>query len=203
VGVISGADIMDMYIREGTMTMNEPWSCAPRLVLAPGNVIYDLDPPTRATYASSNPAVATIATDGMMTSLSSGTTTITVTYLGKSVSSQILVVPAGNDTLDIVSSTLTGDLVVGGSVRLSITMTARLRSTDHGEVTIRIWDTQYPSHLVGSFPSILVSGSGPETVTVQGTFTIPAGLPAICPMGVLTMSSGKGIAAYDVCRGIH
>lgn len=201
--VISGVDIVDMYIAHGTMTMSQPWSCAPRLVLVPGNVIYDLDPPTRATYASSNQAVAIIAADGTVTSVSPGNTTITVTYLGKSVSAQILVVPPGNDRIDIVSSTLTGDLVVGGSVTLSMNMTAVLRSTPGGEVTIRIWDTQFPSHLVGSFPSVPVSGSGPQPATVQGTFTIPPGLPSICPMGVLTMSSGKAIAAYDVCRGVH
>ncbi len=203
LGVISGADIVDMYSNFGTMTMNQPWGCAPRLVLVPGNVIYDLDPPTRATYTSSNPAVATIAADGVVTSVSPGTTTITVTYLGKSVSGQILVVPPGNDTLDIVSSTLTGNVVVGGSLTLSMTMTAVLKSTASGEVTIRIWDTQNPPHLVGSFPSVPVSGSGPQTATVQGTFTIPAGLPSVCPMGVLTMSSGKAIAAYDICRGVH
>jgi len=172
-------------------------------VLTPGNVTYDLDPPTRATYSSSNPAVATIAADSMLTTVAPGSTDVAVSYLGKSAVAHVLVVPAGNDTIEIISSSLTGDLIVGGTATLSITMSCMLRSTSAGQVTIRIWDSQFPSHLVGSFPSIPVSGTGPQTARVQGSFTVPAGLPSICPIAVLTMSSGKEVGAYDTCRAIH
>ncbi len=203
VQVISGADIVELIINKGTFMMGQQVGFAPRLVLTPGNVIYDLDPSTRATYASSNSRVATIAPDGMLTTIAPGTTDVTVTYVGKSATEHILIVPAGDDVITIVSSTMAGDVTVGGTVTLSMTVSCVLKSTSSGQATIRIFDNQFPSHLVGSFPSIDVSGDGPQRVTIQGSFTVPAGLPSICPMAVLTMSSGKAVAAYDVCRPVR
>ena len=78
-----------------------------------------------------------------------------------------------------ITSKVAGDVTVGGTVTLSITVSCVLKSTSSGQATIRISDTQFPSHLVGSFPSIDVSGDGPQTVTIQGSFTVPAGLPSI------------------------
>jgi hypothetical protein len=201
--VISGADIVELLINKGTYTMGQQVNFAPRLVLAPGNVIYDLDPPTRATYASSNSGVATIGPDGTLTTVAAGTTDVGVSFLGKSATERIVIVPPGDDVITILSSTMSGDVTVGGTVTLSVTVSCVLKSTNSGQATIRIFDTKFPSNLVGSFPSLDVSGDGPQTVTILGSLTVPAGLPSICPMAVLTMSSGKAVAAYDTCRAVR
>jgi hypothetical protein len=95
--VISGADIVELMINKGTFKVGQPVGFAPRLVLVPGNVIYDLDPPTRATYASSNANVGTIGRDGMLKTVAPGATDVTVAYLGKSATERVLIVLPGDD----------------------------------------------------------------------------------------------------------
>src|SRR5262249_42425773 len=171
-------DIVELMINKGTFNVGQPVGFAPRLVLVPGNVIYDLDPPTRATYASSNANVGTIGRDGILTTVAPGATDVTVVYLGKAATERVLIVPPGDDVITILSSAFSGDLTVGATVTLSMKVSCLLRSTGAGQATIRIWDNQFPSHQIGSFPNIDVSGDGPQTVTIPGSFTVPPGLPS-------------------------
>jgi hypothetical protein len=200
--VLAASDIVDMLIWNGSyLSLGDTAGFAPRLVLAPGNVIKDVYPPSLAQYSSSSLAVGTISKDGLLSTLSVGITDVTVSYAGKSVTKRVNVVPAGYDSVTIEQSTITGDLSVGSTITVSMLLSYSLGSTDTGQVTIREFDLNYPANQIGVFPRVDVKKDGPP-VTVTGTITIPSGLPSVCPTAVLIMSSGKEVGMHDSCRGV-
>lgn len=80
LSVISGEDIEQILMPTSPWTLNvgQPAALVPRLVLsstAPSSTICDLDPPSRATYASSDSTVASIDANGLVTAAKAGTAT--------------------------------------------------------------------------------------------------------------------------------
>jgi len=93
LGVIGGVDIVQLQINSGrTFTVGQSVAFAPRLILT-GNGLYDLDPPTRAAYSSSNVAIP-IGPDGVLSTAVPGSTDVTVSYLDKSATARVVIVAA-------------------------------------------------------------------------------------------------------------
>lgn len=133
------------------------------------------------TYASSDPAVATVSGGGMITGVSAGTTTITATSEGKSGSAVLTVIQAPVATVSVTSpQTL---LTVGSSTQAAAT----LRAGDGMILTGRTvsWSTSNTG--VATVANGLVTAVAPGTATITATsegrsgslsFTVQAPTPA-------------------------
>jgi uncharacterized protein YjdB len=120
--------------------------------------------PRAITYTSSNPAVATVSSTGMVTALSAGSTTITATSEGRSATftlTTFVPTPVATVTLNTASQ-----FVAQGN---TFQLTATLRDSVGGPITGRVitWTSSAPAVAT-------VSAAGLVTVVGGGTTTITA-----------------------------
>jgi hypothetical protein len=99
------------------VTISGPGSAVPPIVAKPGDVVAltctetltdgtKLDATAKATWASSQPSVATVSSTGSANALAGGTTTITATLPPSTPRPRnVSMVPAGSATLDVIGST--------------------------------------------------------------------------------------------------
>ena len=114
-------------------------------------------------FTSSNPAVATVSTTGVVTAVTPGSATITATSEGKTGTAAISVVPMPVGSVTV--SPATANVVAGQAVTLSATV----RDTSGAVVGDRVVTWQSSNSSVAT-----VSGAGVVTGMAAGTVTITA-----------------------------
>jgi peptidoglycan/xylan/chitin deacetylase (PgdA/CDA1 family) len=153
------------------------------------------------TFASSNPAIASISATGLATGIAVGTSTITVASDGVSTSALLTVTAAPNFTLSVAPSTL---IVTQGS---SIPSTITVNPTGGFTGSVSLAASGLPSGVTASFTSTSATTStlaltasntattGPATVVITGTSegltpqTTTINLAVALPPSVLTKIS--------------
>lgn len=150
-------------------------------------------------FASNNNAIATVSSSGLVTGVSAGATTLTVTSEGKitTVNVQVSPVPVASVRLD----PLTADLTIGGTVRLNAvpldgeggTLTGRATSWLSGAPNVATVSADGLVTAVGSGTAIVLATiegrSASATITVR---SIPVGKVTVTPSDA-TIIVGDGI----------
>jgi uncharacterized protein YjdB len=151
------------------------------------------------TWASNNPAVATVSPSGLITALTTGTATITATGEGILASATVTVSPGAVANISI--SPLGGSLCVAASLQLSVTA-----HDAHGNVVSGrpvVWTSSNP--LIASISSTglalgLTLGTTTLTATVDGVSTgVTLGL---CPAVVASVSINGNTGPLSLLTGL-
>ena len=116
------------------------------------------------TWSSTSPSVAAVSTDGAITTLAVGTTTITASSEGKSASATLTVIPVPVATVTVTAPQ--SSLTVGGSTQA----TAVTRSANGQVLTDRVitWSSSAPSVASVSSTGVILA-IAPGAVTVSAT----------------------------------
>jgi hypothetical protein len=200
--VITGEDIEKILLPGSPWMMNvgQPAALVPRLVMfstALSSTIYDLDPPGRATYASSDPTVAPIDASGIVTTAKPGTATLTATYLGKSESVRVVLGTQDHDDFKLTGAGTQGRLGIDSRVTYSSTFGYWLVSAPSGVMTHHITDQN--GRELGSLPTAIATSGGPKTVDFQEQLLVPAGTTRVCTSATLDLSTGTRLNAVGFC----
>lgn len=147
-----------------------------------------------ATFASSNPAVVAMSSDGTWTALSAGIADITGTYFGKT-GTQRVTVSAVQDALAFAAGGASGNLQPGGVVTISTVLQYTLLSASSAQISVHQFDQN--SRPVGSGPSVTVTSGTAQRVQIQETFTIPSSTTVLCSSALMQMSNGKSISTVS------
>jgi uncharacterized protein YjdB len=137
------------------------------------------------TWASSNAAVATVSATGVVTAVTTGTTTIIATSEGKTGSATISVVPMPVGSVTV--SPATADVTVGQTVTLSSTV----RDTSGAIVVDRPVTWRSSDIAIATVSSAgVVTGVAPGTVTITATSETQSGSAAVTvqPVPVATVT---------------
>ena len=132
-----------------------------------------------ATWSSSNPAVATVSDNGLVTGMTAGTCRITANYGNLSASCEITVTPAIETTVTLNVQEMT--LLVGQTDKLKATV-------DSGNTTGQeiMWSSSNPS-------VAFVSSDGTVLGVAEGTAFITATYGSASATCVVTVVAGAGV----------
>jgi len=147
-------------------------------------------------WASSNTAVATVSTGGLVTTISAGTSTITATSEGKTGSATLTVTPVPVASVTVTPSS--ASVVEGGTVQLS----AETRDADNNLLTGRAetWVSTNTAAATVS-PSGLVSGVAAGTAQITVTSEGKSATATITVTLVPVASVSVSLAATSVQAG--
>jgi len=121
---------------------------------------------SQATWQSSNTSVATVVAGGLVTALGPGTTSLTATYQGISVSDTLTVL-RDSDLLALTILSCSAQLLVGQTVDCAVTMTTTGPSTGLNVASKAAWSSTNTSVLS-------VAAGGHATAVSAGQATISA-----------------------------
>lgn len=205
--VISGADIQQLmfpgYGASVERFVGQTFTLIVRLILS-GGVIYDLAE-NRVAWATSDSRVVAVAPDGSISAVSVGVATVTATYLGKSATIGVTVVPE-EDRFSNQSSSATGQLIPGGHLSLSDTFVYSLVSAPSARIVYMVTARDTAGRILGSIgsnPSVDVTRTTNQSVTMKDEVTIPVGAGSICSEATMTLSTGQQLHASGGCGQIR
>jgi hypothetical protein len=200
--VISGDDIAEIILTGSpwNLKVGQPAALGPRLVLAgmgPGSTIYDVTPANRATYTSSDPTVAPIDANGVITTVKPGEATLSATFLGKSATVRVVIGTQDQDEFKLGGGSVAGRLGIDSRVTYGSTFAYWLVSAASGVITHHIVDQN--GRELGSNMTAVATSGGPKTVDFSETITPPAGTTRVCTSATLDLSTGTRLTAAGGC----
>lgn len=183
-----------------TLKVGQPAALMPRLVMFStpiSSTIYDLAPPSRATYTTSNSQVASVDANGAITATAAGTATLTVMYLGKSADVRVVVGTQDTDAFAISGTSVTGRLGIDARLSYGSTVSYWLVTAPSGVITHHIVDQNGRS--LGTNPTAEATSGGPKAVSFNEDIVAPAGTTRICTSATIQLSTGTRLSASGFC----
>ena len=166
-----------------TMSVGQHTQLTATLSDAAGNVLNG----RTVTWSSSNPAVATVSAQGVLTAVAVGSTTITATSEGKSGTAAVTI---SNVAVGSVTVQPQGPSIVQGA---SVQLSATVRDVNGNIVTDRAvtWSSSNTTQAVVS-PTGIVTGVAPGTVIITATSEGKSGTTSVTitpvPVGSVTVA---------------
>ena len=145
-------------------------------------------------WSSDNPGVAAVNGSGLVSGVAQNTTTIRVTYLGRSASGPIQVTAAGSTPPSVVSLNIVGTpcSTSGGSAQLQA-MAQLSDGTTQNVTTTASWSSTQGG--VASVTAGLVSCQSPGTTTISASYS---GRDASVPVTVTAPPSGPTVVSLTI-----
>jgi hypothetical protein len=137
-----------------------------------------------ATWASSDPSVASFGPIGSLKGRSAGQIVATATYQGRSESASVSV--KAEDVLRVSSAVFQGIFKVGNTVMMGVGGFYGVASAESGLLNLVVTD-QNDVSVSASEPQIVARGG--DSLVISHTFTIPAGTTRLCRTAVLQIGS--------------
>jgi uncharacterized protein YjdB len=165
-----------------TMTVGQTTQFTATLKDAGGNVLNG----RVVTWASSNPAAATVSANGLVTAVASGSTTITASSEGKSGTAGVTI---SNVAVGSVTVQPQGPSIVQGA---NVQLSATVRDVNGNVVTDRLvtWSSSSPQAVVSS--TGIVTGVAPGTAVITATSEGKSGTTTVTviqvPVASVTLS---------------
>ena len=143
---------------------------------------------SQASWASSNGALASVNSSGMVTTVGAGSVTVTASFSGVNGSTQVTVTQAAKTVTAIAITPATVTLAVGSTQQLTATATYSDGST--GDVSSQASWTSSNTVLASVSATGLVTAAGTGSVTITGTVTGVSGTSQITiPQATKTLTS--------------
>jgi len=136
-------------------------------------------------WTSSTPATASVSSNGLVTGVTAGSTTITATIGGKNGSKTLTVTPPGVATVNVTLAAST--LLVGQTTQATVVTRDAANNVITGRtITYKSTNTQIASVSSGGLVTALSPGSTTITATADGKsgsaqFTVSSGNPELAP----------------------
>jgi len=181
---VEGVTLPDELTNGVSLQLGETLEIAGKAIVAPENATA-----TETTYASSDPNVATVSDEGVVTAVALGTTTITVTVDDHSASFQLTVTK-----VPVASVTLPEDLAKGISLEPNQTLDIA------GKATVLPKNATYKAETYASSDTAVatVSDEGIVTAVAEGTATITVTVDGVEASFVLTVAADVPVAIEKI-----
>ncbi len=199
--VVEGITLPEDLTNGVTRQIGETLEIAGRAIITPENATV-----IETTYASSNESVATVGTDGVVTAVSEGTTTITVTVDGHSASFELTVTK-----VPVASVTLPKDLTDGvslepnGTLNIAGKATVLPENATYKEETYASSNESVATVDADGVVTAVAEGTATITVTVDGVkasfeLTVAADVPPV-PVALEKIEISKQTATLELSPG--
>lgn len=152
-------------------------------------------PTSAVIWSSSSPAVATIASDGSITSLAPGLTTITASTRSKAGQANLTVIPSPVASVTIVPAT--PSIVVGGTQQLTATMVDANNAVLTGRAVV--WSSSDAAKASVSATGLVTAVAvGSATITATSEGKLSTATVTVLPVPVATVSVSPATASIIV-----